>query len=188
MPRLGMPAETKPLFIMEIPMPLSMYRLTVPVFQRGLSTLKAYLDKAEAFATEKGIDAASLVGARLAPDMLPLSGQVQRVTDTAKLTVARLTGLEAPRFEDTETTIAELRERIAKTEAFLATVATEAFEDSETREVTIAPGGIKRTMAGDAYLLTFALPNFYFHIATAHGILRHEGVGIGKIDYLGSFA
>lgn len=169
-------------------MPISMYRLTVPVFQRGLSNLKAYLDKAETFAAEKGIDATTLAGARLAPDMLTLSGQIQRASDTAKLTVARLTGIEAPKFEDTETTIAELRERIARTEAFLATVAAEAFDGSETREVTIAPGGNKRTMAGDTYLLTFALPNFYFHITTAHGILRHEGVGIGKLDYLGPLA
>jgi hypothetical protein len=169
-------------------MPLSMYRMTVPVFQRGLATLKNYLDKAEAYAAEKGIDPATLVTARLAPDMLPLTGQFQRVTDTAKLTVSRLAAIDAPRFEDTEVSIAELRERIAKTEAFLATVASDALDGSETREVTIAPGGIKTTVRGDDYLATFALPNFYFHIATTHAILRQQGVAVGKMDYLGSFA
>lgn len=169
-------------------MPLSMYRMTVPVFQRGLTNLKTYLDKAEAYATEKGLDPAALVNARLAPDMLPLAGQIQRVTDTAKLTVARLTGIDAPRFEDTETSIAELRERIANTEAFLAGVAAEALDGSDAREVTISPGGVKATMRGDEYLATFALPNFYFHIATTHAILRQQGVPIGKMDYLGSFA
>lgn len=169
-------------------MPLSMYRMTVPVFQRGLSTLKTYLDKAETHAAEKGIDSTTLVSSRLAPDMLPLSGQVQRVTDTAKLTVARLAVIEAPRFEDTETTIAELRERIAKTEAFLATISPEALDSSESTEVTIAPGGVKTTMRGDEYLATFALPNFYFHVTTTHAILREQGLGVGKMDYLGSFA
>ena len=169
-------------------MSLSIYRMSVPVFQRGLSILKAYLDKAEAFAAEKGIDASQLIEARLAPDMLPLSSQIQRVSDTAKLTVARLTGLEAPKFEDNEKTFAELRERIAKTEAFLATVSPEAFEGSDARDVTIAPGGNKITMRCDNYLVTFARPNFYFHIATTHAILRHNGVPVGKMDYLGSFA
>lgn len=181
-------AEAKPLFKMEISMSLSIYRMSVPVFQRGLSILKTYLDKAEAFAKEKGVEASTLTEARLAPDMLPLAAQIQRVSDTAKLTVARLTGLDAPKFEDNEKTFAELRERIAKTEAYLATVSPEAFEASDARDVTIAPGGNKTTMRGDAYLVTFALPNFYFHIATTHAILRHNGVAIGKMDYLGSFA
>lgn len=169
-------------------MPLSMYRMTVPVFQRGLATLTTYLDKAEAHATEKGIDPATLVNARLAPDMLPLSGQFQRASDTAKLTIARLGAIDAPAFEDTETTIAELRQRVAKTEAFLATIATDALDGSETREVTISPGGVKMTMQGDNYLAAFALPNFYFHITAAHAILRHQGVAVGKRDYLGPFA
>jgi hypothetical protein len=169
-------------------MSLSMYRLTVPVFQRGLARLNIYLDKMEAYCAEKGLDAASLINARLAPDMIPLAGQFQRATDTAKLTIARLAAIEAPRFEDTETTIPELRERIAKTEAFLATISTEALEGSQTREVTIAPGGVKTTMGGEDYLVTFALPNFYFHVATTHAILRQQGVAIGKTDYLGSFA
>jgi uncharacterized protein len=169
-------------------MSLSMYRLSVPVFQRGLSALTTYLDKAEAFASERGLDPSVLVNARLAPDMLPLSGQFQRASDTAKLTVARLSGVEAPRFEDTESTFAELRERVGKTEAFLSTISVEALEDSGNRDVTIAPGGNKITMRGDEYLVTFALPNFFFHVATTHAILRHEGLPIGKMNYLGSFS
>jgi uncharacterized protein len=169
-------------------MSLSMYRLTIPVFQRGLGSMKTYLDKAEIYAREKGIDSAALVGARLAPDMLPLSGQYQRVTDTAKLAIARLTGVDAPKFEDNETTLAQLRERLAKTEAFLASVSPEAIDGSNGREVTISPGGNKIILRGDEYVATFALPNFYFHIATAHAILRNQGLPIGKMDYLGSFA
>jgi hypothetical protein len=168
-------------------MPLSMYRLTIPVFQRGLVTMKTYLDKAEIYAKEKGIDSTTLVGARLAPDMLPLSGQYQRVTDTAKLAVARLTGIDAPRFEDNETTIEQLRERLAKTEAYLATITPETIDGSNGREVTISPGGNKTVMRGDEYVATYALPNFYFHIAMAHAILRNQGLPVGKMDYLGSF-
>jgi len=166
-------------------MPISMYRLTVPVFQHGLESLKTYLDKAENFAKERGIDGADLVAARLTSDMLPFSGQYQRATDSAKLAIARLTGSDAPKFEDNEATIAELRERVAKTEAYLATVAPAALEGTETREVTLSPGGNKLTFRGDEYVLTFALPNFFFHLATAHAILRNQGVPVGKMDYLG---
>ncbi|MBZ5760675.1 MULTISPECIES: DUF1993 domain-containing protein [Rhizobium] len=166
-------------------MALSMYRMSIPVFQRGLATLTTYLDKADSYATETGKDPATLVEARLAPDMLPLSGQIQRASDTAKLTVSRLSGIEAPRFEDTETTIAELRARVEKTTAFLSSVAADALEGSETREVTISPGGVATTFRGDDYLASFALPNFYFHVAMAHAILRNQGLIIGKRDYLG---
>ncbi|KQV73011.1 DUF1993 domain-containing protein [Rhizobium sp. Root1220] len=169
-------------------MSISMYRLTIPIFQRGLDTLKSYLDKAESFAAEKGIDTGDLVGARLSPDMLPLSGQYQRATDSAKLAIARLTGTAAPKFEDNETTIAELRDRIGKTEAYLATIAPDALEGTETSEVVISPGGNKVTFRGDEYLASFALPNFYFHVATAHAILRSRGVPVGKMDYLGRFS
>jgi hypothetical protein len=169
-------------------MPISMYRLTVPVFQRGLASLGTYLDKAEAFAAEKGIDPVELVAARLAPDMLPFSGQYQRATDSAKLALARLTGTEAPKFEDDETTIADLRGRLAKTEAYLATIAPEALDGSETREVVISPGGNKVIFSGDDYLTGFALPNFYFHVTAAHAILRNQGAPVGKLDYLGRFS
>ncbi len=169
-------------------MSISIYRLTVPVFQRGLTTLSAYLDKADAFASEKGIDPAELVATRLAPDMLPFSGQYQRATDSAKLAIARLTGTDAPKFEDNETTVADLRARVAKTEAYLATVSPDALDGAETREVVISPGGHRTVFRGDDYVMSFALPNFYFHISMAHAILRNKGAQIGKLDYLGRFS
>jgi uncharacterized protein len=170
-------------------MALTMYRMTVPVLQRGLSALKLYLDKAEAYATDKKIESSVLVAGRLAPDMLPLSGQYQRATDTAKFAIARLTGVEAPRFEDNETTIAELRERLAKADSFLSSISQDAFDGSDEREVTIpAGGGATVTMRGDEYLPLFVLPNFYFHVAMAHAILRAQGAPVGKRDYLGSFS
>ncbi|MDL2399688.1 DUF1993 domain-containing protein [Rhizobium mayense] len=166
----------------------SMYRFSVPVFQRGLANLSTYLDKIEAYAAEKGTDPNELVSARLIDDMLPLSGQFQRATDSAKLAIARLMGIDAPRFEDNETTVAELRERLKKTVDFLATVTPEAMEGSENREVTISPGGNKTVFSGVDYLASFALPNFFFHVTTAHDILRSRGLPVGKMTYLGSFA
>lgn len=166
----------------------SMYRFSVPIFQRGLAVLATYLDKIEAHAAEKSIDANELVGARLIDDMLPLSGQFQRATDSAKLAIARLAGIDAPRFEDNETTVAELRERLKKTEAFLATITPETMEGSENHDVTITPGGNKITFRGEDYLANFALPNFFFHVTTAHDILRSRGLPVGKMTYLGAFA
>ncbi len=122
-------------------------RLTVPVFQHGLETLKTYLDKAENFAKEKGIDGADLVAARLSSDMLPFSGQYQRATDSAKLAIARLTGNKAPKFEDNEVTITQLRERVAKTEAYLATVEPAALEGTEAQEITLSPGATRSRSA-----------------------------------------
>jgi uncharacterized protein len=167
-------------------MSVSMYRLTVPIFQRGLKTLAAYLDKAEAYAKEKGIDSSILVNARLAPDMLSLAGQFQRATDTAKFAITRLTSTDAPKFEDNETTVAELRERLAKAEAYLATVTPELLEGSDKAEVTRQVGGKTVTLSGEDYLATFVLPNFYFHIGMAHAILRNQGAPVGKMDYLGN--
>jgi len=111
----------------------SMYSFSVPVFQRGLQNLSAYLDKIETYASEKGIDASEIIAARLIEDMLPLSGQYQRASDTAKLTISRLAGIDAPRFEDNETTVADLRERLKKTQDFLATITPATMEGSETR-------------------------------------------------------
>ena len=166
----------------------SMYRFSVPIFQRGLANLSTYLDKIEAYAAENGTDPNDLVGARLIDDMLPLSGQFQRATDSAKLAIARLTGIDAPRFEDNETTVAELRERLKKTEDFLATVTPETMEGSENREVIVTPGGNKIVFSGESYLATFALPNFFFHVTTVHDILRSRGLPVGKMTYLGSFS
>ncbi len=166
----------------------SMYSFSVPVFQRGLQNLSAYLDKIEAYAAEKTIAPGELVSARLIDDMLPLSGQYQRASDTAKLAVSRLAGIDAPRFEDNETTVAELRERLKKTQDFLATVTPAAMEGSEAREVTITPGGNKITFKGEDYLTKFALPNFFFHVTTAHDILRSRGLPVGKMNYLGALS
>lgn len=161
---------------------LSMYQASVPAFIRGLKALGTELEKAAAFAAERKFDAAILVSARLAPDMLSLAGQVQRASDTSKLSGARLSGTEAPKFEDTETTLPELQERIAKTVTFLESLDPALFAGSEDKTITLNNIG---SFKGDAYLLSFALPNFYFHVATAHAILRHNGVPVGKRDYLG---
>ncbi|MCA1404801.1 DUF1993 domain-containing protein [Ensifer sp. IC3342] len=166
-------------------MPLTMYTLSVPAFIRGFSALAGLLDKAEAFASEKGMPLAELFEARLAPDMLPLAGQVQRASDTSKNAIGRLTTIEAPRFPDEERSFAELHERIAKTVAFLETVEPADLEGSENREVTLSFPTLKITFSGEDYLLKFVLPNFYFHVTTAHDILRHKGVSIGKADYIG---
>ncbi|MFS8111044.1 DUF1993 domain-containing protein [Rhizobium jaguaris] len=166
----------------------SMHRFSVPVFQRGLANLSTYLDKIEAYAAEKGTDPNELVSARLIDDMLPLSGQFQRATDSAKLAIARLTGIDAPRFEDNETTVAELRERLKKTQDFLTMVTPETMEGTESREVTISLGGNKTVFSGEDYLASFALPNFFFHVTTAHDILRSRGLPVGKMTYLGSFS
>lgn len=162
-----------------------MHRLSIPVYVRGLGVLSSYLDKAEAYAADQNIDVQTLVDARLAPDMLSLVGQVQRASDTSKNAVARLTGVTAPRFEDNETSIAELRERIAKTLVFFESVDAQAFEGSDTREITLKAGKLDTKFSGLDYLLQFALPNFFFHLATTHAILRQQGLPIGKTDYLG---
>ncbi len=167
-------------------MPLSMYQACIPVLVRGLGVLSTLLDKGATYAGEHGTNPASLIGARLAPDMLTLSGQVQRASDTAKFAAERLTGAPSPKFPDDEASFEELRARIANTVAYLETVKPEQFEGSETREVTLRAGTATHVFAGDAYLLSFALPNFFFHVTTAYDILRHSGVPIGKRDYLGA--
>jgi len=164
-------------------MSVSMYKLSVPVFIRGLNVLAGLLDKAEAHAAEKNIPLDDLFNARLAPDMLPLSGQIQRVSDTSKNAIGRLSDVAAPSFPDEETTFAELRERVAKTIAFLETVKPSDLENSDSRDVNIAFGKVKFNFTGDDYLLKFALPNFFFHVTTAYDILRNQGVAIGKADF-----
>lgn len=171
----------------QIIMPLSMYQASIPVFVRALNVLTALLDKAEAHAAQNGIALNTLVEARLAPDMYPLSGQIQRASDASKFAIKRLTGLDAPSFEDVETTFPELRKRIADTVAWLQSVPASAVDGSETRTVQLSFGEFKASFQGDSYLLTFALPNFYFHITTAYAILRHKGVPVGKLDFLGPY-
>jgi hypothetical protein len=162
-----------------------MYQASVPVFQRTLGALDAILDKAAAYATERKIDPAALLSARLYPDMFPLTRQVQFSSDHAKGCPARLAGLAVPSFEDSEKTFPELKARIAKTLAFIATVKPEQIDGSEGRDISLKAGPRELTFKGQDYLLFFALPNFYFHVTTAFAILRHNGVPIGKLDFLG---
>jgi hypothetical protein len=168
-------------------MALSMYDLSVPVFSRGLGQLTHLLDKSLAHAGAHDIDPQTLVDARLAPDMLTLAGQVQRASDASKLGVARIAGITAPSFADEETTYDELLARIAKTQAFLATVDRALIDGHEDRAVTIKAREGEAHFTAERYLLQFALPNFFFHLTTAYGVLRHGGMPIGKMDYLGRF-
>jgi hypothetical protein len=165
-------------------MSVSMYAIAIPTFQKQLSALDAMLDKAADYAAAKKIDMAVLLGARLYPDMFNLTRQVQLATDFAKAAPARLAGLDVPSLPDTETTLPELKERIAKTQAMLAGYKPEQLEDSEAKQVTLKLGGNEVTFSGQDYLLHVALPNFYFHCATAYGILRHNGLEIGKRDFV----
>lgn len=166
-------------------MSISAYELTIPALQRGFAVLTKLLDKAEAFAEEKKIKPEILVNARLAPDMLSLAGQIQRLSDTAKAAAGRLTGTDAPSFSDAEVTLADLRARIQKTTGYLATVQESAFEGAAERIVTVKTRGGELSSSGKEYILTFVLPNFYFHLSMAYAILRHNGVAVGKLDFLG---
>jgi hypothetical protein len=160
------------------------YEMTVPLFIKMLQNLDHLLGVGAAYAIEKGIAEETLLGYRLAPDMFPLSRQIQIATDNAKGAVARLCGTESPVMEDTETTVAELHDRIAKTIAYLETTTREQFDGAATREVHIKyyPG---MHFVGHDYLLQQALPNFFFHVTTAYALLRSVGVAIGKKDFLG---
>ncbi|GGF47233.1 hypothetical protein GCM10007301_03260 [Azorhizobium oxalatiphilum] len=160
---------------------LSMYQASVPVFCRGLAALAKELEKAAAYAAERKFEPGILVNARLAPDMLSLAGQVQRASDTSKFSGERLSGTPSPKFPDTETTFPELQERIANTISYLQGLDPAAFAGSEDKEISLSTLG---SFKGDAYLLNFAVPNFFFHLATAHAILRENGVAVGKRDFL----
>lgn len=168
-------------------MSFSMYEFSIPPMLRGLNILSQYLDKAAAFSFDRGIDPASLVDARLAPDMLSLAGQVQRLSDNAKGGVGRLAGIEVPSFPDTETTLDELRLRLARTIEYLNTVKPEQLQGSDSRVIELRFRSVSGTLRGDTYLTQVLLPNFYFHLSTAHAILRHKGLPVGKKDYLGHF-
>ena len=168
-------------------MSLTMYQASIPVFVRMLGNLSAILDKAAAHAEAKKIDPSVFINARLAPDMFPLSRQVQIATDMAKGCAARLAGIEVPRYEDNESTFAELHARIAKTIAFIESVSASQIDGSEERQITLKFGSHELNFLGQAYLLDFVLPNFHFHLTTTYAILRHNGVEIGKKDYTGNF-
>ena len=164
-------------------MTLTMYEMTIPTMLRGFGALSGYLERAEKFVRVSGLEASDLIQARLAPDMLTFAGQIQRASDKAKRGVAKLAGIESPSFPDDESTFEELDARIAKTVVFLRSVDAKLFDGSESRSVEFPSlAGMYR---GDEYLRSILLPDFFFHVATAHGILRHRGVPIGKVDYLG---
>ncbi len=167
-------------------MSLSMYSSSIPVCIRYLRNLSALLTKAQAYAVLKKVDEKVLTSARLFPDMLPLSRQIQIASDVSKAAAARLGGIEMPKFEDTETTFAELQERIAKTIAFLETVQAAQIDGTEEKEITIQAGPRELKFKGQDYLFSWALPNLFFHVTTAYNIMRHNGVEIGKADYLGA--
>lgn len=165
-------------------MAMSMYAASVPVFQHMLKNLAHILDKGEANAAARKFDASVLTVARLAPDMLPFTRQILIACDAAKNGVARISGVEAPKFEDNEATFAELKTRIQKTLDYLASVPAGAIDGTEAKQITFPVRDNTRTMSGQAYLTTWVLPNFFFHVTTAYNILRHNGVDLGKADYL----
>jgi hypothetical protein len=166
---------------------MSMSKASLPAFEIGLNALSSVLDKAEAHAVAKKIDPAVLLNFRLSPDMYTLTRQVQVATDMAKNGSARLAGVEPPRFEDTETTLDQVKVRIAKTVAYLKTLDPKKIDASADREITFPLGPTnKGHMKGDDYLNHFVLPNFYFHLTAAYAVLRHCGVDIGKRDFMGA--
>ncbi|MES2985210.1 MAG: DUF1993 domain-containing protein [Pseudomonadota bacterium] len=167
-------------------MTLSMYDASIPAFIRGLTNLSAVLAKAAAHAEAKKIDPSVFMAARLAPDMLPLPKQIQIASDIVKGGAARLAGVEVPSFADTETTFPELQERIAKTIAFLNTIPAAQVNGTEEKTISLKVGGRDLQFSGQAYLLGFVVPNLYFHTTVAYAILRHNGVELGKMDFLGA--
>jgi hypothetical protein len=167
-------------------MQITMYDTLVPTANRMLGNLSTFLDKAEAFAAAKKIDATILLNSRLAPDMFPLTRQVQIAADMVKGAAARLSGTELPKFEDNETTIAELKARVAKTLAFVNSVDAAKFGGSEDRDVTLQARTGDRHFKGLNYLRDYVLPNVYFHTTAAYAILRHNGVELGKNDFIGN--
>ena len=167
-------------------MTISMYQASAPRLASMLRNLDAILAKAQAHATARKIDPAVLLAARLFPDMLPFVKQVQIATDHAKGCVARLAAVEVPKFEDTEQSFEELRARIAKIIAFVESFSAAQIDGSEERDIALKAGGREMSFKGLPYLLGYAMPNFYFHLVTAYNILRHNGVEIGKRDYIGT--
>ncbi|WP_322049350.1 DUF1993 domain-containing protein [Paraburkholderia sp. J67] len=166
-------------------MSITMYQASVPVLVRGLANLQTIIGKAQAHAAEKQIDPSVLTGARLFPDMLPLARQIHIATDTAKGCAARLAGVDAPKFEDVEVSFDDLDTRIQKTIDYLNTFKPEQIDGTEDKSITLKMRAGPIDFTGQSYLLGFVLPNFYFHVTTAYDILRHNGVEIGKLDYLG---
>lgn len=165
-------------------MSLSLYQASVPVFGRTLGMLSTLLTKAEAYAAASGMKPEELLEARLAPDMYALTRQIQAACDAAKFGAARPAGVTAPSHPDTETTFAELQTRIRAVLDFINGIGETAYDGAETRAVAIKTGSGELNFTGQSYLLTFALPNFFFHAVTAYDILRHKGMPLAKRDYL----
>ncbi len=167
-------------------MTISMYQASVPRFVNILGNLSKILDKAQAHIDAKKLADTTLTAYRLFPDMLPMTAQVQIATDSAKGVIARLSGVTAPVFEDNETTLAQLQARIAKTIEFIQSVPAEKIDGTEDKDIVVKRGEKETHYKGLQFLLGHAVPNFYFHVTTTYNILRHNGVEIGKRDYLGN--
>lgn len=167
-------------------MPLSLYEASIPVYLRMSRNLSAILDKAEVYAKENGVALSTLAEARLARDMHPLARQIQMASDAAKGGAARLAGAEPPSMPDTETTFPELKERLAKTVAYLETIRPEQVDGGEDRTIELKFPNGSMTFTGRDFLLLFSMPNFLFHVTTAYDVLRNQGVPLGKMDYLGA--
>jgi hypothetical protein len=165
-------------------MPISLYDISVPLLIRGLNNMAANLDKGRAFADEKGMPHAELIGTRLIADMHPLSAQVQRASDSAKFVPGRVGGIQPPAMEDNEQTFDQLNDRIVRTVAFLKSVPASAFDGMEEKTVTLKLGGNPVDFTAQNYITSFALPNFYFHCTTAYAIMRMKGVPLGKTDFI----
>jgi len=163
-----------------------MFQASIPTFIHGLQNLAAILTKAAAYAEAKKIEPSVLINARLYPDMFPLARQIQIATDGVKGCAARLSGTEIPSYPDTESTFPELQERVAKTIAFLQGFKPAQIDGNEAKAITLKVGGNEMNFQGQQYLLQFVIPNFYFHTTTAYAILRHNGLDIGKKDFLGN--
>ena len=166
-------------------MSITMYNTSVPVFQKMLGNLSIILDKAETHATARKIDPAALLQSRLFPDMFTFTKQIQIACDFAKGATARLGGVDVPKFDDNEASFADLKSRITKTLAFIATVPSLKIEGSEGKTISVTMGGKPYTYDGLTYLNHVVMPNFYFHLTTAYALLRHNGVEIGKYDFIG---
>ena len=166
-------------------MTISMYQASVPVIQKSLTALKGVLAKAAAHADARKIEESVFLGSRLYPDMFPLSRQVQIAADFGKGPIARLAGVELPKYDDTEMTFAALAARIDKTLAFIGTFKPEQIDGQEDRDINLTIAGNPVTLKGQPYLMHFALPNLYFHMSMAYAILRHNGVEVGKRDFVG---
>ncbi|MFC7287310.1 DUF1993 family protein [Herminiimonas glaciei] len=169
-------------------MTISLYAASVPVFKQMLNSVSDVLKKTDEYATAKGIAPEAYLQARLFPDMFPLLRQVQVACDFSRGVSARLAGLEVPKFDDSEKSFADLQALISKTLAFIDGIAAEQIDGQEAREIVLRPGTPKeKKFNGQAYLLSFGLPQFFFHVTTTYAILRHNGIEIGKRDYMGAY-